>query len=58
MALSIQRYATCSHTKNGKAYDGRTWTNYAVIISGDLLASAIDRLQDGCGGAANDGDEP
>ena len=37
--------------------DGRTWTNYAVIISGDLLASAIDRLQDRCGDAANDGDE-
>ena len=37
--------------------DGRTWTNYAVVVNGDLLARAIDRLHDGCGGAANDGDE-
>jgi len=38
--------------------DDRKWTNYAVIISGDLLTTAIDRLHDGYGGAANDGDEP
>lgn len=37
--------------------NGRTWTNYAVIISGDLLTSAIDRPLDGFGGAANDGDD-
>lgn len=36
--------------------DGRTWKNYAVIISGDLLTSAIDRMDDGYGGAANDCD--
>lgn len=36
--------------------DGRAWKNYAVIISGDLLTSAIDRLEEGYGGAANDGD--
>ena len=33
---------------------GRAWTNYAVIISGDLLTHAIDRLDSGFGGAAND----
>jgi hypothetical protein len=51
---------------NGSAKDiatestrnGRTWVNRAVIISGDLLTSAIDRLSDGYGDAANDGDEP
>lgn len=50
---------------NGSAKDittessrnGRTWANRAVIISGDLLTSAIDRLSDGYGGAANDGDD-
>lgn len=36
--------------------DGRSWKNYAVIINGDLLTSAIDRLEEGFGGAANDGD--
>lgn len=35
--------------------DGRKWVNRAVIISGDLLTAAIDRLHDGYGGAANDG---
>lgn len=44
-------------TTESQHRDGRTWTNYAVIISGDLLASVIDRLEDGYGGAANDGDE-
>lgn len=34
--------------------NGRTWVNYAVIISGELLTSAIDRLDGGYGGAAND----
>lgn len=48
---------------NGSARDiatqstrnGRTWTNRAVIVSGELLTAAIDRLHDGYGGAANDG---
>jgi len=35
---------------------GSAWTNRAVIISGDLLTSAIDRLGDGYGDAANDGE--
>ena len=37
--------------------DGRSWTNSAFIINSDLLTSAINRLQDGSGGAANDGDD-
>ena len=35
--------------------DGRTWKNYAVIISGELLTSAIERLEEGYDLAANDG---
>jgi hypothetical protein len=37
--------------------EGRTWKNRAVIISGDLLTAAIDRLEYGQGdAAANEGD--
>jgi hypothetical protein len=43
---------------NKTSRNGRTWANYAVIISGDLLMGTIDRLDDGFGSAANDGDEP
>ena len=43
---------TTNSTRNG-----RTWANRAVIVSGDLLTSAIDRLRDGYGSAANDGDD-
>lgn len=32
-------------TESGR--NGRTWQNRAIIISGDLLAAAIDRLDDG-----------
>ena len=47
------RSATELTTDSGR--NGRTWKNYAVIVSAELLTEAIDRLQQGYGGAANDG---
>ena len=41
--------------KTKSTRDGRTWANRAVIVSADLLTAAIDRLHDGYGDAANDG---
>ena len=55
---NLSRWIASGHAKELKTEShraGRTWTNYAVIISGDLLASAIDRMYEDCGGAANDG---
>ncbi len=37
--------------ETGSNRSGQTWTSRAIVVSGDLLTDAIDRLDD----AANDG---
>lgn len=56
--LNLSRWlasGTAREIATNSTRDGRTWTNRAVIVSGDVLTAAIDHLDDATwNGAAND----